>query len=187
MPARDVPAAGTRYESYSHEAMAAEVAAGNDPAAASEIAGGWAGIAARLHESAGAFRAFATGSEDYWQGTGGDAVRAVVTDGDRWLARTAAVSAAIGDAVAGQAEIAARARADMPPPVPYDPAGMIRDAAASGDVLRLAGLNRAMTEAREAAEVARRKAVDVMNARDIGLRALAAHQGFAEPPSMGSR
>jgi hypothetical protein len=71
----------------------------------------------------------------------------------------------------------------MPPPVPYDAASMIREAA--GDVLRLVGLSEAMAVKRAEAEAARLKAIDVMNARDGALRAAVPARSFDAPPDLG--
>jgi hypothetical protein len=87
--------------------------------------------------------------------------------------------------VSAQAEVAARARADMPPPVHYDPGEMIRGAAASGNVLELAGLSVAMETRRREAEAARIKAIDVMNTRDAALRDLVPPDSFTPPPALG--
>ena len=138
MPEAPVPTA--RYESYSHEAMAAEVERGNDPAAAGETGARWDGLAKLLQESTAGLAALVVSSEESWRGEAGDAARAALDRATRWLSHSAAVSASVGRAVGAQAEVAARARADMPPPVTYDPAAMIRDAASSGNLLVLAGL-----------------------------------------------
>jgi hypothetical protein len=68
----------------------------------------------------------------------------------------------------------------MPPPVPYDPVAMIREA--SGNVLSLIGLSDAMAARRAESEAARLKAIDVMNTRDSALRAAVPAQS-AEAPS----
>lgn len=51
MPDAEPPVPAARYESYSHEAMAAEVERDNDPVAAGEVGARWDGLAKRLHES----------------------------------------------------------------------------------------------------------------------------------------
>ena len=183
---REAPTTSTRYESYSHEAMAVEVAAGNDPAAAGEIGGQWAELAGKLQESTQALIDLTAGSEESWQGDAGDAMRVLLVKAAGWLDRAAAVSSSVGDAVSQQAGVAARAKAEMPSPVSYDPGGMIREAAASGDILRLVELSDAMSARRAEAEAARVKAVDVMNARDAALHGLAGKESFGAPPALGA-
>ena len=87
---REAPTTSTRYESYSHEAMAVEVAAGNDPAAAGEIGGQWAELAGKLQESTQALIDLTAGSEESWQGDAGDAMRVLLVKAAGWLDRAAA-------------------------------------------------------------------------------------------------
>ncbi|HET6703620.1 MAG TPA: PE-PGRS family protein, partial [Amycolatopsis sp.] len=115
----------------------------------------------------------------------GDAARAALGRAAQWLSRSAAVSASVGQAVGAQAEVAARARADMPPPVTYDPAAMIRDAASSGNVFVLAGLAAEMAVRRAEAEAARQKAIDVLRTRDTALRGHVPAETFPAPPALG--
>jgi hypothetical protein len=183
---RQAPITSTRYESYSHEAMATEVAAGNDPATADDIGGQWGEFAGKLQESTQALADLAVRSQETWQGEAGDAMRGVLAKAAGWLEQVSAVSSEVGDAVSQQAGVAARAKAEMPRPVPYDPAGIIRGAAASGDVLRLAALSDVMADRRAEAEAARMRAVDVMNARDAALHALAGREPFGDPPALGA-
>jgi hypothetical protein len=179
------PVPTARYESYSHEAMAAEVERDNDPVAAGEAGARWDGLAKRLHESTADLAALIASSEENWRGGGGDAARAALGRAARWLAHSAAVSASVGSAIGAQADTAARARADMPPPVSYDPASMIRDAASSGNVLVLAGLADEMAARRAEAEAARQKAIDVLRTRDTALRAHVPAESFPAPPALG--
>jgi len=179
------PVPTARYEAYSHEAMAAEVERDNDPVAAGETGARWEELAKRLHESTADLAALVASSEENWGGRAGDAARAAVGRAAQWLSHSAAVSASVGGAVGAQAEAAARARADMPPPVTYDPASMIRDAASSGNVLVLAGLADEMAARRAEAEAARQKAIDVLRTRDTALRGHVPAETFADPPTLG--
>jgi hypothetical protein len=182
---REIPVAATRYEAYSHQALAAEVEAGNDPEAAGGIGAAWDGLSRRMHDATSELAGLIGGSEESWRGEAGDALRAVLAKASGWLTWSADLSAALGQAVSGQAEVAARARADMPPPVDYDPGSMIRGAAAGGNLLALAALADEMEARRAEAEEARRKAVDVMNTRDAALRSLTPRVSFAKPPELG--
>ncbi|WP_020660651.1 PPE domain-containing protein [Amycolatopsis benzoatilytica] len=181
-----VPVPSARYEAFSHAALAAQAVDGNDPAAAGESGARWAGLAHRLQDSISGLAALSSGSEETWQGDSGDAMRAVLGKAANWLAETATVSVQVADAVQGQAEVAARARADMPPPVDYDPAAMIRSAAASGNVLELAGLSFAMDARRAEADAARQKAIDVLRTRDAALHSLVPRTGFPAVPALGT-
>jgi hypothetical protein len=165
--------------------MAAEVERDNDPVAAGEAGARWDGLAKRLHESTADLAALITGTHETWQGDGGDAARASLDRAAKWLSHSAAVSASVGSSVGAQADTAARARADMPPPVTYDPAAMIRDAAGAGNILVLAGLADEMEARRAEAEAARQKAIDVLRTRDAALRGHVPAEAFADPPALG--
>lgn len=182
-----VPEPVRRYESYTHEAMAAEVADGNDPSAAGRIGGQWAGLATRMRESARALEAIAEQAGEAFDGPAGEALRATLARAHSWSGHATDVSSAVSEAIARQADISARARDEMPPPVAYDPAAMIREAATKGGFAALAGLSDAMEERRVAAEEARQKAIDVLNARDAALRAAVPDRFFEAPPELGQR
>ncbi|HVW40746.1 MAG TPA: PE-PGRS family protein [Amycolatopsis sp.] len=173
-----------RYESRTHEEMAAEVAAGNDPAGAGRIGEQWAALGERLRESVRVLTAISDRSHEAWEGQGGDAVRDTLGKAASWSEQATEVSYAVSDAVAQQAGIAARARAEMPPPVPFDPARIITDAMHSGKLFPLVGLSDALAARRDESEAARRKAIDVMNARDAALRAAVPAQSFDVPPDL---
>ncbi|WP_033292352.1 PE-PGRS family protein [Amycolatopsis jejuensis] len=183
-PAAPEPTA--RYEALSHAALAALALDGNDPAAAGQSGAQWAELSRRLRESIGGLVALSTGSEETWQGGSGDAMRALLGKAAGWLAETSSVSAAVGEAVGGQAEVAARARADMPAPVGFDPAAMIRSAAASGNLAELAGLSFTMDARRAEADAARQKAIDVLRTRDTALRGLVPGHEFPAVPALGA-
>ncbi|HJQ48844.1 MAG TPA: PE-PGRS family protein [Amycolatopsis sp.] len=173
-----------RYESCTHEAMAAEVAAGNDPAAAGQIGEQWAAMGERLRESVRVLTAMSDRSREAWEGAAGDAVRDTLSKAAGWSEQATEVSYGLSDAVAQQAGIAARARAEMPPPVPFDPARMITDAIGSGKLMALVDLPDALAARRDEADFARRKAIDVMNARDAALRAAVPARSFDPPPDL---
>lgn len=170
-----------RYESSTHEAMAAEVADGNDPAAAGEIGAQWAGLGARLNDSVAVLTAISERSRESWQGRAAEAMRDALSRAAEWSGQAADTSYLLADAVTTQAGIAGRARAEMPPPVDFDPGRMIVEAMTSGNVLRLAGLADALSSRREEAEAARAKAIDVMTGRDAALRAAVPGCTFPAP------
>ncbi|KID28026.1 PPE domain-containing protein [Prauserella rugosa] len=184
---RGTPEPDVRYESYSHEQLKAEVDAGNDPESAGEIARGWAGLGQRLQDAVDALTAASSGSEEAWQGQGGEALRAAFARAGQWAQHAAETASEVGGGVAAQAGAAARARAAMPEPVAYDPAATIRDAVGGGDLAALVGLTDALAERREQAERARRQAIDVLYARDRALRDAVPAGSFTAPPSLSSR
>ncbi|EIE99696.1 hypothetical protein [Saccharomonospora glauca] len=178
------PVADRRYESYSHEQMYREVGEGNDPAAAGEISREWTELAKDLREAGEVLVDLSGRGESVWRGDAAEALRSVVREAGAWSRRAAELSEVLGRAVAGQAEAAARARAQMPEPVPYDPGTMIREAVTSGDVWQLVGLSEAMAARRAEAEEARQRAIDVMYARDTALGEAVPDTRFPEPPSL---
>ncbi|NIH84254.1 PE-PGRS family protein [Amycolatopsis granulosa] len=182
-----VPEPTRRYESASHEAMAAEVTDGNDPATAGRIGEQWAGLARSLRESARALAALATQAGAAFEGPAGEALGKTIAKAQSWSGNATELSLTLSGAVVRQAEIAARARDEMPPPVGYDAVAMIRAAATSGDLAALAGLSDAMAQRRAAAEEARQKAIDVLNARDAALRESVPGHFFEPPPELGQR
>jgi hypothetical protein len=184
MSERALPAADRRYEAYSHEAMQAEVEAGNDPSGAGEIGAQWTYLSARLRDSVQALAGMSTMTDELWQGAAGEAVRRSLDRAAVWTDRTARTSELIGAAVGEQAAAAALARAQMPEPVSYDPAGLIREAAVSGDIRSLVGLSDLLSGRRAEAEAARQQAVDVMRARDDALLAAVPGQDFDAPPPL---
>ncbi|SFB46613.1 PPE family protein [Amycolatopsis marina] len=186
MSERQVPSAERRYESYSHAAMRAEVEAGNDPAAAGEIGAEWADLAARMHDSAEWLRRLSDSSTELWQGSAGEALRSVLGRAVTWSDEAAGVSSTLGESVSQQAAISAKAKAEMPEPVEYDPGAVIRETALSGDIAGLIGLSDRLTALRAQSESARQKAIDVMNSRDAGLRAAVPAAGFGAPPALTS-
>ncbi|WP_197319276.1 PE-PGRS family protein [Saccharomonospora sp. NB11] len=178
------PVADRRYEAYSHEQLHAEVSNGNDPVAAGEISREWSELAQALREAGELLTNLSGRSESAWQGAAAEALRTVVHDAASWSERAAAVSETVGEAVAVQAEVASRAKAEMPEPVSYDAAVLIRDAVASGDVWQLVGLSESMAARREEAEQARQRAIDVMYTRDTSLGEAVPDATFPDPPPL---
>lgn len=179
-----VPQPDVRYEWYSHDQLKAMVDAGNDPESAGELGASWRSLGRTLQQASEQLGASSAASEEAWQGEAGRALRAALGRATEWAGRAAATADALGGAVAAQAGAAAHARSAMPDPVSYDPGGMIRDAMGAGDLAALAGLPDAMAERRAEAEEARRRAVDVLHARDLALRDAAGVRSFTVPPRL---
>lgn len=174
----------TRYEWYSHEQLKATVDSGNDPEAAGGIGGDWRSLGRTLQQAGEQLAASSAASEEAWQGEAGRALRAALDQATAWAGQAAATADALGGAVSAQANAAAHARSAMPEPVSYDPGGMIRDAMGAGDLAGLAGLTDAMARRRAEAEEARRRAIDVLHARDLALRDAADVPSFPAAPSL---
>lgn len=173
-----------RYESYSHERLRDDVVNRNDPSGAGEQSAEWSELARELREVGDVLAALTDDSEAAWRGDAAEAVRSAVRAATEWSRRAAEVSDTVGSAIAEQAEAAARARADLPDPVSYDPAGMIREAAVGGDVWQLVGLSDAMSARAEEAERVRQKAVDVVYTRDSAFDTAVPRTEFPGPPSL---
>lgn len=180
-----VPQPDVRYEWYSHDRLKSLVDAGNDPESAGEIGAGWRSLGRTLQQASEQLAASSAASEEAWQGEAGRALRAALDRATAWAGQAAATADALGGAVSAQAGAAAHARSAMPDPVSYDPGGMIRDAMGAGDLTALAGLTDAMAQRRAEAEEARRRAVDVLHARDLALRDAAGVRSFTVPPRLG--
>ncbi|GAA1222354.1 PE-PGRS family protein [Prauserella alba] len=178
------PEPDVRYEWYSHEQLKAIADGGNDPESAGEIGTGWRSLGRTLQQASEQLAGTATDSEDVWQGEAGRALRAALGRATAWAGQAAATADALGGAVSAQAGAAAHARSAMPDPVSYDPGAMIRDAMGTGDLAALAGLTDAMAQRRAESEEARRRAVDVLHARDLALRDAARVSSFPVPPSL---
>lgn len=181
MVSREVPISTRRYEAYSHEALKAEVETDNDPSAVGEIGFEWAELAGQFADHAEVIKTAAQSSEQSWQGAGGDAMRASVLSMAAWSHQAAEASVNMANSMAKHSAIAARAKHDMPEPVEYDPAGLIRSTVQSGNIFALCALPGVLWANRAASEAAKQKAVDVMNARDAGFHTAVVTEGFPQP------
>src|SRR5690349_8287478 len=132
-PGRQAPVPNLNPDAQSHEALKAMTDAAN-PAGAQAVADGWAELAAKSDEAADLFQRAIQNSEPGWTGEAADAMRAHLARVAAWTRETGAAYRVAGDAIARQSEAAEVAKSSMPPPVPYDPAQMIRDASASGNL-----------------------------------------------------
>ncbi|MBB3665046.1 MULTISPECIES: PE-PGRS family protein [Prauserella salsuginis group] len=179
-----LPEPGVRYEWYSHEQLKDIVDSGNDPESAGEIGTGWRSLGRTLQQASEQLAGTAAASEEAWQGEAGQALRAALGRATAWAGQAAATAGTLGDAVSAQTGASAHARSAMPDPVSYDPGAMIRDAMGTGDLAALAGLTDVMAERRAEAEEARRRAIDVLHARDLALRDAARVPSFTVPPSL---
>jgi hypothetical protein len=178
-----VPAMNQRAET--HEALKAMTDAA-DPAGAQAIADAWRTVANGFDEAADLFRQALLDSEQAWSGAAADAMREQLARVAKWSEATGAHYRAASDAIGTQAGAAGTAKTAMPPPVPYDPAQMIKDA--SGSALRLALLPYALRARKDQHDAAHEEAARVVAERDrVYGEAAAGVPEFSLPPSLSGR
>src|SRR6266540_3276600 len=132
---RQVPSPSMNAQAQSHEALKAMTDAA-DPAGSTAIAESWGDLASGFDQATELFQRAMLSSEPGWTGEAADAMRAQLARIARWTKETGAAYRAAADAIGAQSEAAGSAKTAMPPPVPYDPAQMIREAAASVPTFR---------------------------------------------------
>ncbi len=102
-----------------------------------------------------------------------------------WSEQTGAQYRAAGSAITEQSGAADTAKRNMPPPVPYDPAQMIRDARESGNLFELAALPFKLYAQKQRHDAAHDQAAEVVATRDSSFStAAAAVPAFIPPPSL---
>lgn len=179
---RGVPVPAMNQRAETHEALKAMTDAA-DPAGAQAIADAWREVANGLDEAADLFRHALLDSEQAWSGAAADAMRAQLARVAKWSAATGAHYRAASDAIGTQAGAAGTAKSAMPPPVPYDPAQMIKDA--GGSALQLALLPYAMRARKDEHDAAHEEAARVVAERDrVFGEAAAGVPEFSPPPSL---
>lgn len=180
MTGRQVPAAADNHAAYSHEQLKQWTDAA-DPRTSQSVADEWAKIGSGLLEAADSLKRASADSETGWTGEAADAMRARLGLIHQWSSRTGAQVTTASQGVARQSEAADTARRSMPEPVPYDPAGMIRDAQRGG-LIDMAMLPQRLVAQKEAHDAAHTEAVRVVAERDGVMSAAAARTEVFEPP-----
>jgi hypothetical protein len=179
---RQAPIPNMNPDAQSHEALKAMTDAAN-PAGSQAIADGWAELAAKSDEAGELFQRAVQNSEPGWTGDTAEAMRAHLNRIAAWTRQTGAAYQAASDAIGRQGEAAAVAKSSMPPPVPYDPAQMIRDATAGGNISELAALPFRMYEQKQKHDAAHDEAARIVAARDQTFgEAAGAVPAFTPPP-----
>jgi hypothetical protein len=171
-------------KAQSHEALKAMTDAA-DPAGAQAVADGWAELASGFDEAARLFERTVLNSATGWTGTAADAMRTQLARIAMWSEQTGNQYRAAGSAITDQSGAADTAKRNMPPPVPYDPAQMIRDAQESGNLFELAALPFKMYAQKQRHDAAHDQAAEVVANRDSTFSAAAAAvPAFIPPPSL---
>jgi hypothetical protein len=182
---RQAPIPNMNPDAHSHEALKAMTDAAN-PAGSQAIADGWAELAAKSEEAGQLFQRAIQNSEPGWTGEAAEAMRAHLARIAAWTRQTGTAYQAAGEAIGSQGEAAAVAKSSMPPPVPYDPAQMIRDASAGGNIADLAALPFRMYEQKQKHDAAHDEAARIVAARDKAFSESAgAVPSFTPPPLLG--
>jgi len=178
---RPAPSPSMNPGASSHETLKAMTDAAQ-PAGAQAVADEWARMAAGFDEAATLFERATQRSEGGWRGEAAEAMRAQLGQVAAWSRQTGAHYQAAAEAIGSQAEAANTAKTTMPPPVPYDPAAMIRQAAASGNISELAALPALMYDQKQKRDAAHEEAVRVVAERDRTFGQSAAAIPVFEPP-----
>ncbi|HEV2780723.1 MAG TPA: PPE domain-containing protein [Actinophytocola sp.] len=179
--ARPVPTPTMNPQAHSHEALKAMTDAAQ-PSGAQAVADGWSAMAAGFDEAVSLFDRAMRDSEAGWTGAAADAMRAHLARVAAWSRAMGAHYQAAGTAIGTQAAAAESARSAMPPPVPYDPAEMIRQARESGNIAQLAMLPFQLYAQKRKHDAAHDEAARVVAERDRTLARAAAEIPPFEPP-----
>jgi hypothetical protein len=181
---RQAPAPSMNPQAQSHEALKAMTDAA-DPGAAQAVADGWAEMAAGFDEAARLFQRTVLSSATGWTGDAAEAMRTQLARIALWSEKTGAQYQAASGAITEQTGAADTAKRNMPPPVPYDPGQMIRDARESGNMFEMAALPFKMYAQKQRHDAAHEQAVEVVGNRDSSFAAAAGSiPAFIPPPSL---
>jgi hypothetical protein len=178
---RQIPTPTTNPRAQSHDALKAMTDAAQ-PAGAQAVADGWTRLAAGFDEAVTLFDRARHASEAGWTGPAADAMRAHLARVAHWSKAMGAHYQAAGTAIATQATAAESAKSAMPPPVPYDPAAMIRQARESGSLLQLAQLPFQLYAQKHKRDAAHEEAARVITERDRTMAHAATEIPPFEPP-----
>jgi hypothetical protein len=181
---RNVPKPDTHYSGRPHRELKEWTDAGQ-PGDAQDFGSVWRGMGDGLKEAAESLMVAVFGSESGWTGQAANAMRAQLTKVAEWSQKTGDGYQKASQAFEQQGEAVGTAKTAMPEPVDYDPGKMIKDAATSGNPLKLAMLPFQMHKQAEASKEAHAQAAEVVAKRDEEL-ALAAHSipPFEAPPAL---
>lgn len=179
-----VPGNNQNYASNTHAQLKSQVDNNNDPAAAYQDGDAWHQLAHSLRQSAVDLDAAISGSSAHWEGTAADMARTHLAKVRDWSATSADNFDKTGQAVHDQADAAAKAKTDMPPPVDFKPQEMIEQAATNPVAMLM--LPATMYIQHDKSVKAKEQAVQVIQTRDTSLQtASAAIPQFLPPPDLG--
>jgi hypothetical protein len=149
----------------SHEALKAMTDAAS-PAGSQAVADSWRDLSSGFDEAAGLFQRAMLSSEPGWSGAAAEAMRAQLARIAEWAHQTGAAYRAASQAIGSQSEAADSAKSAMPPPVPYDPAKMIKEAVTSGNVFEMGTLSFRMYAQKQKHDAAHDEAARIVAERD---------------------
>jgi hypothetical protein len=178
-----VPPPNQNYPHLTHEQLKALVTQNSEPGQAYAAGDEWKGVASQLRDAAITLDAAINGSQSHWEGAAADLARAHLAKVRDWSADTAEFFNATGTAMHDQVDAAAKAKADMPNPVDFDPAKMIEQAAVNP--IAMLTLPATMYATYEASNSAKDQAVKVLQTRDASMQqASSAIPAFTPPPDI---
>jgi hypothetical protein len=181
-----VPQQDTNYMGHSHDELKNWTDQGQ-PGDADGLGQTWNDMGSGLNDAAEQLMIAVFGSESGWTGQAADAMRAQLQKVADWSLKTGDSFTKASQAFVKQGESVGSAKTAMPEPVKYDPGEMIKQAAASGNLVQMAMLPYSMYQQSQASRQAHQQAADVVQKRDTELAAAAQSiPPFEPPPTLGS-
>jgi hypothetical protein len=179
-----VPHPNQNYPGMSHDQLKMLVTQNVDPGTAYKAGDEWYGLSDQLRDAAVTLDAAINGSQSHWEGAAADLARAHLAKVRDWSADTAQYFTSTGRAMHDQVDAAAKAKADMPDPIEYNPGKMLAQAATNP--ISLIALPAEMYLTHEASNDAKAKAVQVIQARDTAMQSASSSiPAFTPPPDLG--
>jgi len=179
-----VPHPNQNYPGMSHDQLKTLVTQNVDPGAAYKAGDEWQGLAGQMRDAAITLDAAINGSQSHWEGAAADVARSHLSKVRDWSADTAEFFNATGTAMHDQVDAAAKAKADMPNPIEYNPGKMLAQAATNP--ISLIALPAEMYLTHEASNAAKDQAVKVVQARDTSMQSASSSiPAFTPPPDLG--
>ncbi|MFD1048479.1 hypothetical protein ACFQ1S_24585 [Kibdelosporangium lantanae] len=163
-----VPKPDTHYMGISHDQLKNWTDQGQ-PGDADGLGQAWSDMGSGLNEAAEQLMIAVFGSESGWTGQAADAMRAQLQKVADWSLKTGDSFTKASQAFVKQGESIGAAKTAMPEPVKYDPGAMIKQAAASGNLVQMAMLPYDMYKQAQASQQAHQQAADVVQKRDTEL------------------
>jgi PPE family len=178
-----VPHPNANYSGLPHDELKKLVTTNVNPGVAYKAGDEWKQLAGQLREAAITLDAAINGSQSHWEGAAADLARAHLAKVRDWSADTAEFFNATGTAMHDQVDAAAKAKADMPDPINFDPVKMFEQAASNP--ISMIALPAEMYLTYNASNDAKDKAVKVVQTRDASMQqASASIPAFTPPPDI---
>ena len=109
---------GNRWQGYSHGELYQLIKSGPGPASAGVVANHWSGLSDALNEIQQDITSGVAASGAGWEGSAADAARFALAPLGDWAEQAALAADTMRVSTDLQGQLLAKARADMPPPVP---------------------------------------------------------------------